>query len=381
VAVSYAMAAGDADRAAQIVRQRAMSMYRVGRTVTLQRWFDWFDNHGLMGHYPDVALLGAWFSALTGHAVAAERWFNAADHVPLPGVLADGSTPAEVLRAIVRAGLCRHGMDQALADAEIAARTIPPASPWRALVVLVLGMTHMFTGSLARAEELLAHAAEIGADDGALPSASVALAEGALIALGRGEHPEAHAMAERACAMVADGRLQDQATNAFVFAVAARVAIHAGDAPRAMTFLAKAQRLRPELTRALPFVAVQTRLELIRALLSLADAAGARTVLREVDAILRARPDLGVLPEEVDNVRAQIARIPVGTIGSSSLTAAELRLLPLLQTHLTFRGIGERLHVSPHTVKTQAISIYRKLGVSARSAAVDQARELGLLSS
>jgi LuxR family maltose regulon positive regulatory protein len=130
----------------------------------------------------------------------------------------------------------------------------------------------------------------------------------------------------------------------------------------------------------LPFVAVQTRLELIRALLALADAAGARTVLREADAILRARPDLGVLPGEAEKVRAQIARIPVGAIGSSSMTAAELRLLPLLQTHLTFRGIGERLHVSPHTVKTQAISIYRKLGVSSRSAAVNQARELGLLS-
>jgi LuxR family maltose regulon positive regulatory protein len=380
VAVDHAMAAGDADRAAQILRQRAMSMYRVGRTVTLRRWFDWFDSQGLMDHYPEVALLGALFSALTGNAAAAERWSDAAEHVPLPGVLADGSTPAETLRAIIRAGLCRHGMDQALTDAEIAARSIPPASPWRALVVLLLGMTHMFTGSPARAEELFAHAVEIGADDGALPSASVALAEGALIALGRGEHREAHAMAERGCAMVAEGRLQDQATNALVFAVAARVAIHAGDAPRAMTFLAKAQRLRPGLTRAFPLLAVQTRLELTRALLALADAAGARTVLREVDAILRARPDLGVLPEEVDKARAQIGRIPVGTIGSSSLTAAELRLLPLLQTHLTFRGIGERLYVSPHTVKTQAISIYRKLGVSSRSAAVNRARDLGLLS-
>ena len=37
-----------------------------------------------------------------------------------------------------------------------------------------------------------------------------------------------------------------------------------------------------------------------------------------------------------------------------------------------------RLFVSRNTVKTQAISIYRKLGVSSRSEAIDRAAELGL---
>ena len=60
-------------------------------------------------------------------------------------------------------------------------------------------------------------------------------------------------------------------------------------------------------------------------------------------------------------------------------TTAELRLLPLLQTHLTFPEIGERLHVSRHTVKTQAISIYQKLGVSSCSEAIGRMREIGLL--
>jgi LuxR family maltose regulon positive regulatory protein len=58
---------------------------------------------------------------------------------------------------------------------------------------------------------------------------------------------------------------------------------------------------------------------------------------------------------------------------------AELRLLPYLSTHLSFREIGERLHISRHTVKTQAISVYRKLGVSSRSEAIAKAHEIGLL--
>ena len=65
-------------------------------------------------------------------------------------------------------------------------------------------------------------------------------------------------------------------------------------------------------------------------------------------------------------------------LGASSLTTAELRLLPLLPTHLSFREIGERLFVSRNTVKSEAISIYRKLGVTSRSGAIDRIHELGL---
>ena len=61
------------------------------------------------------------------------------------------------------------------------------------------------------------------------------------------------------------------------------------------------------------------------------------------------------------------------------MTAAELKLLPYLPTHLTFREIGHQLNVSPHTVKTQAISIYRRLAVTSRADAVLAARGLGLL--
>ena len=51
----------------------------------------------------------------------------------------------------------------------------------------------------------------------------------------------------------------------------------------------------------------------------------------------------------------------------------------MLATHLSFREIGARLYVSRNTVKTQAISVYRKLGVSSRSDAIDRAAQLGLV--
>jgi LuxR family maltose regulon positive regulatory protein len=63
----------------------------------------------------------------------------------------------------------------------------------------------------------------------------------------------------------------------------------------------------------------------------------------------------------------------------SLLTTAELRILTYLPTHLSFREIGGRLHVSSNTVKSQAHAVYRKLDASCRSHAVARAVELGLL--
>src|SRR6185369_1820323 len=91
-------------------------------------------------------------------------------------------------------------------------------------------------------------------------------------------------------------------------------------------------------------------------------------------------PRLGTLVGEAQALRAQLGKQSSGDrCGASSLTAAELRLLPLLSTHLSFADLAAELSVSPNTVKTHAVSIYRKLGVSSRGGAVTRARELGLL--
>ena len=60
------------------------------------------------------------------------------------------------------------------------------------------------------------------------------------------------------------------------------------------------------------------------------------------------------------------------------LSTAERRVLQYLRSHLTLAEIGSRLFVSRNTVKSQAISIYRKLGVSSRGEAVRIAFEADL---
>jgi LuxR family maltose regulon positive regulatory protein len=134
------------------------------------------------------------------------------------------------------------------------------------------------------------------------------------------------------------------------------------------------------LTYIYPHIAVQARIELSRVHLALADTAGARTLMREIDAILKRRPGLGTLVSDAQVLRVQLARQGDSNVpGASALTTAELRVLPMLATHLSFREIGAELFLSPNTVSSQAISAYRKLGAANRSQAVTRARELGLL--
>jgi len=61
------------------------------------------------------------------------------------------------------------------------------------------------------------------------------------------------------------------------------------------------------------------------------------------------------------------------------LTERELDVLRLLPGELTTRQIAQNLYVAPSTVRTQVKFIYRKLGVSSREQAVDEARDRRLI--
>jgi LuxR family maltose regulon positive regulatory protein len=207
----------------------------------------------------------------------------------------------------------------------------------------------------------------------------VALAVRSLLAERSGAHGEAERLAVEAKELADDGR-EESATSAIVRAACARAFLARGRWEEARVELNDAERLSRYLTEALPWLACETRLALGSAYVTLREREGAASQLVELEAVLAAHPDLGAIGTRVADLRHQVAELPEARNGrAAGLTAAELRLLPLLATHLSFREIGERLYVSRNTIKTQAISIYRKLGVASRSAAIARAAELGLL--
>ncbi len=378
MAIDHAQSAGDGQRVARLVSRLALPAYAAGQAETVRRWFNWFEDRGLIGQYPPIAVLGALEQALVGHAAGAERWADAAERASFQGTLPDGST-LEGWLALLRALLCRDGVDRMRHDAEIALAGLHRGSQLRATALLLEALSYLLEGEEHRADPILASAFDAATSAGAMPAASVSLAERSIVAIGRQDFGEAEALAERARTIVQTGHLDDYSPSALTYAVVARAALRRGDVQRARENLARTAHLRPQLTYAIPTLAVQTLLELARAYLGLEDAAGVRVVMREANDILQLRPALGVLPKHADQLRLELDAIRGGTVRASSLTAAELRVLPLLPTHLSFSEIGERLFVSPHTVKTQAMSIYRKLGVSSRSEAVQRAREIGVL--
>ena len=163
-------------------------------------------------------------------------------------------------------------------------------------------------------------------------------------------------------------------------AARARVAIQRGEIAEARRDLARAMSLRPLLTAAAPALSILSLLGFARAHLAIGDPAGAQTLATQASQVIRLRPDLGVLPREVAELRAAIAaQQPSFAGGASTLTATELRVLALLPYYLSFKEIGQRLGVKATTVKTHALAIYGKLGASTRSEAVDLAVDAGLL--
>jgi len=99
----------------------------------------------------------------------------------------------------------------------------------------------------------------------------------------------------------------------------------------------------------------------------------------EHTAQLRSDPFIDQLVAAALEVRAtQSGSAPSSRVLAEPLTAAEQRILTLLPTS-TYLQMAEMLCVSRNTVKTHLRSIYRKLGVASRSAALERAVELHLL--
>jgi LuxR family maltose regulon positive regulatory protein len=266
-----------------------------------------------------------------------------------------------------------------VSNSEQAARSLGPKSQFLATAVCGRAIAALLSGEVDRADDLFADAAEKGLELGATEPSGVSLAGRAAIAIDRGAWVQAHELADRALLVIRRSRLDEYPTSAYSYVVAARTALHREKTEQARELLARTQRLRPLLTYAVPHLAVQTRLQLAHAYLALADAGGAETVLREIDAILRRQPDLGVLPAQADELRSSLTTLHATAPGASTLSEAELRVVPFLVTHLTFREIGQRLFLSRHTVKSHVMAIYRKLGVTSRNAAVERARDIGLV--
>jgi LuxR family transcriptional regulator, maltose regulon positive regulatory protein len=379
-ALGHALAAGQAARAAALFADVAVTAFAAGRDAAVEDWLAAFAAAAPIEEYPAVGVLAGWIHALRGRAEDAERCLAAAEQGRLDGAQPDGSASARPWVSLLRAALCAQGPDRMAEDVASALAELPSTSPWRPLALVLDGIA-----ALLRADSEAASAAFVAADEaaaltGAAFPRALAHAERALLALAADDADAAEGLAAEAHDLLEETPEQVRPTSGIFHAARARAYLRQGrwsDVPRE---LRAAEPSAGSLGHALPWLAVQTHAALAAVYVALRDRNRARTELTQLELVVERRPDLGALSEDVDAVRVSVQKLlDEREEASTGLTAAELRLLPLLATHLSFREIGERLFVSRNTIKTQAISVYRKLSVSSRSAAIDRAMELSLL--
>ena len=378
-AIGYAQQACDVDRVAQLVERCALSAYLSGRVTTSERWLHWLEHHGAFERNALVAVIGGVIATAQGRPEQAERFADAAEDA-YDRTLPDGSPTTLAWLCILRAQRCPRGVARMRADAELALRTPARGSRFRSHAMVLLGVSHWLAGEVDQADDLFADAVEEGLELGAHEVAAVALGERAAVAIGRramGRGGGVRRASASGCPPCAAGRVPHQRVRLCRWRPGSRSTAVKPSVPTSSSHGRNAcGRGSPTRYRPWPSSAA---LELGRAYLTMADAGGAETMLREIEALLRRQPDLGTLRSEVDELRASLKTMRADAPGASTLTEAELRLVPYLTTHLSFREIGERLYVSRNTVRSQAMAVYRKLNVTSRSGAVERARELGLL--
>jgi len=369
-ALEHAAAAGDAGRVADLAERLAVSACGRGRLDALERWLDLVPADDVETH-PDLCIAAAWLHALRGRAANAQHWSDAA----MRGLSGD-----DARLCLLRGFRSRDGADQMLDDTNAACQALAPGHAWRPAAVVARGAALLLAGDDARAEHELVEGVELATAGGATELTILGLCLRALLAIAEDERADAEAFVGEATSISTLESPGESLVTLLLESVAARISARRGDLTEAAAMLERADRLLQLATPAVPWLAALALLELVHVRLALADAEGARTLLRRLGDILRVRPRLGVLVQrtaELDR-RTRALSEPEGR-WASSLTPAERRLLPLLATHLSFREIGERLFVSRNTVKTQAIAVYRKFGVSSRSAAIERAVALGLI--
>ncbi|KGI67239.1 AAA family ATPase [Mycobacterium rufum] len=371
-ALQLALAAGDEPRAADLVGRDAVRLGFDGRAGVLARRVALLEPR-IFTEYPDAALARAWLGVTTGDAEAIHRSLMQARQADRGEPLADGTPSVDVAAALVGSLIGVGGIDEVLHCADVVrAAGDSLVNPWWGAATVMKGAAESMRGQTPQARLLLESALPVTDD---LPGfQAAALAHLALLDLAAGDDAGAIERSDAARTLVDKYDLGDVVPMVVVYAVSAVMAARTGDVSAAHESVKVTERLLDRLGR----LAARTALLGHGLLAWTAAVVGDRELLAtHLDAAERARrrePGAIALSARVDRVRAMAAG------NAHPLTAAELRLLPLLATHLSLQQIADELVIGRETAKSQATSVYRKLGVSTRGAAVEEARRIGLLS-
>jgi LuxR family maltose regulon positive regulatory protein len=328
---------------------------------------------------PTLALAAAHRSLFNGDLRRAAHWAQIATGAPASDAASDAIPGFAAGLAVIEAAVGERGLEHVSATATRGYELADESSPWRPACCLLRGVSDRLKGERPRAREMLGE----GARRGAIVSRGIQSHCLSQLAVMAGEDQDWESAADlvaRAGEALHDARLEDQPTSALVLAASAWIGSQRGRADEAKRDLARSVHLLTVLRDFIPWYEIETRVLIARTAIRLADVPLARTQLSQASRLARRTPDVAVFRTWFDDAWGKLDGLSAAALdGPCSLTMAELRILRFLPTHLSFREIGGRLHVSTNTVKSQVHAVYRKLDAASRSEAVENASTLGLI--
>jgi LuxR family transcriptional regulator, maltose regulon positive regulatory protein len=376
-AIGHASAAGDLAEAGALIARHWATYWLGGQRATVARWLEGLSDEAILAD-PRVALIAAWSRGFRGASKhETERWLAAAADEGYGGPPPDGMSSQAFGAALARATLIFDEVGRSVAGARRALELAGAQPAENAWAGSALGQALYLSGQAAEArpwlEELVS---QVPASVQAY-AVVTALAVLSLIA-GDQDDPAAVSLARGAVATADAQGVSFEPLSGIVYLALGRALARQGE-------LAEAE---VQLGRALVLFEVDSMLmHRALALLVLAsvrhgrgDLPGARALVDQARELVEQSTDPGVLPsllEQAEEALGSRPRRPVQVV--APLTERELAVLRLLPSRLSTREIGRELDVSPNTVRSHVQAIYRKLGVSSRTEAVTQARQLGLL--
>ncbi len=374
-AITHAVDAGALDRAGELLWMGIPEYATRGRNATL---FAWLDRLGEQTVARDGSLsLTASYAHITqGDGARSEHWAAVAAGLVQREEASEKKSVLSAGMALIEAALARDGVGAIADRTALAAEMLPEDSPWMAMCRLIEGVGLHLQGSRTDAHEKLADGARRGAV--LAPNLQVLnLAQLTLLAIEEDDWTLADMLASQARAQIDRSGLGEYPTVALALAVSALVRSRTGRLEGAAEDLRQGRRLLEELQDFPAWYEAETLIALARAAARLDDVAAATHMLEEASRRFRETPDAVVLGDWIAEAGRAVETISASAV--RDLTPAELRVLGYLPTHLSLSEIAEQVFVSPNTVKSQAQSVYRKLGVSSRGEAVERARAAGLL--
>ena len=379
-ALEHASAAGDHEMVAELVHEHHLALIRSGMGRTLLHWVRTLPDEVVERH-PEIAASAALAVIVVGESALASRRYLAIAGEALRRAPAAASALLEVEVTVARTLALDHGVTQALRDGrravELARNGLDEATSG-ALVAYARAL--YFGGDLDEAASVAAQALDEAPIRERLPSLMHAHTTLAFVDAERGRVELALRHAERARHAV--GTIGTRRSWLGANASAALGVARAGegrlvDAERE---LARAEHLFRDDVPTIHHTWLLVVLAGVRVRRGHLD--DAHTALDEAREELAQLPDSGRLPAMADAVEADLAEASRRARHGELLeppSEAELSVLRLLATDLSVREIGERLFLSPNTIRTHRRLLYRKLGVHTRTDAVARATALGLL--